>query len=133
MDTNKSIDDGFLTIKEFSELVVITKDALRHYDRIGLLHPDGLGEKGKYKNEYRYYAPTQITAAKMIRVLAEIGVMLQTIKEHSESRTPEKLMKLLHKQKRIVEDEIYFLQEVCSVISTFLNQLTWIFTTKIDA
>ena len=123
MDANKKSYDGYLTIKEFSELVGTTKEALRYYDRKGVFPHDRLGEKSEYKNEYRYYTPTQVTIFKMVSVLSEIGVTLREIGELRIGRTPEKLVKLLSRQKRIVADEICFLQEVVSVISTFQELL----------
>jgi hypothetical protein len=59
----------------------------------------------------------------MIRVLREIGVSLKTIKELAEARTPEKLIKLLTKNKRIIGDEITYLQNVYSIMNTFYEQL----------
>jgi DNA-binding transcriptional MerR regulator/predicted GIY-YIG superfamily endonuclease len=112
-------DEGLLPIKVFAELVGMTPEALRHYDRKGLFLPATRGKK--FGNDYRYYAPTQITIVKMIRVLAEIGVPLQTIKELAKDREPEKLVKLLSKHMRIVADEISFLQESLSVIGVYLG------------
>lgn len=73
----------------------------------------------EFENKYRYYSPTQITMVKIIRVLREISVPLTTIKELTESRTPEKLIK----NKEKVADEVRFLQEVYSVMDTFLDLL----------
>ena len=115
-------EDWLIPIKEFAELVGMTPEALRHYDRKGLFHPAKRGKKGENK-DYRYYAPPQITVVKMFRVLAEIGLPLNTIGELARDRTPEKLIKLLSKQKRILEDEIDFLKECLSVISVFLELL----------
>ena len=39
-----------LTIGEFSRLSRVTPRMLRHYDALGLLPPDAVGE-----NNYRYY------------------------------------------------------------------------------
>jgi DNA-binding transcriptional MerR regulator len=118
---NDNLNHDFLTIKEFAELVGMTTDVLRRYDNMGIFHPAKHGIE--FENKYRYYAPPQITAVKMIRVLAEIGVFLDTIKELSEDRTPEKLMKLLSKHKGAIADEILFLQDAFSVIYTFLELL----------
>jgi DNA-binding transcriptional MerR regulator len=119
--SNKNLDRDYLSIKDFAELVGMTVNTLRRYDNKGIFHPAKHGIE--FENKYRYYAPTQITMVKMIRVLAEIGVPLQTIKELATSRTPEKLMKLLCKHKNIIADEIRFLQDVFSVISTFSELL----------
>jgi len=119
---NEDISNRYFTINEFSKHVGITAESLRHYDRKGVFRPIKHGVETK--NNYRYYAPTQITTVKLIRVLTEIGVPLSKIKELSENRTPEALMKLLCKQKRIVADELLSLQNVYSVISTYLELLT---------
>jgi DNA-binding transcriptional MerR regulator len=115
-------DKDLLTIKEFAEISGMTVEALRHYDRKGVFQPARHGIK--YENEYRYYAPTQIMTVKMVRILADIGVPLQTIKELNNSRTPEKLLKLLSKHKDIVTDDMRFLHEVYSVINSFIELLS---------
>jgi len=115
-------DKNLLTVKEFARLAGMTAESLRHYDRKGIFQPAKHGIE--FENKYRCYDPTQITTVKMIRVLTEIGVPLDTIKELAKERSPEKLMKLFSKHKSIVADEIHFLQEVFSVISTFLELLT---------
>jgi DNA-binding transcriptional MerR regulator len=110
-----------LSIKEFAELVGMTIPALRHYDKMGVFPPAQRGVE--FENQYRYYAPTQITTVKMIRVLNEIGVPLDTIKKLKQTRTPEKMIKLLSRNRDKVADEMRFLQEVSAVINTFLNLL----------
>jgi len=117
----EKFDKDYLSIREFAEFVGITVETLRHYDRKGVFSPAMHGKE--FENKYRYYTPTQITTIKMIRVLSEIGVPLQTIKELAHDRTPENLMKLMSKHKEIVADELRFLHEVHSVISTFLDLL----------
>jgi DNA-binding transcriptional MerR regulator len=113
--SDKTLDKDYLPIKKFADLVGMTVNTLRRYDNKSIFHPAKRGVE--FENKYRYYAPTQITTVKMIRVLAEIGVPLQTIRELATSRTPEKLMKLLCKHKNIIADEIRFLQDVFSVIA----------------
>jgi DNA-binding transcriptional MerR regulator len=76
------------------------------------------------ENDYRYYAPMQITTVKMIRVLTKTGVPLRTIREMAKGRTPEKLVKLLRKQKEELAGEIRFLREAHSVIAMFLDFIT---------
>ena len=121
MSDEIDFDKDYLSIKEFADVVGMTVNTLRYYDKRGIFKPDKFGEE--YKNQYRYYSPTQITTIKMIRVLTEIGVPLNEIKELASSRSPEKLIKLFSKQQGIVADELRFLQEVHLVISTFLKLL----------
>jgi DNA-binding transcriptional MerR regulator len=119
--SDRNSNEDYLTVREFAELVGMTASTLRRYDDKGIFHPAKRG--GDPENRYRYYSPTQITTVKMIRVLSEIGVPLQTIRELATSRTPEKLMKLLNKHKDTVANELYFLRDVFSVIGTFLELL----------
>ena len=114
---NKSDGNNFLSIKNFAELVGMNVSALRHYDKMGVFLPAKRGIE--FENQYRYYSPMQITTIKMIRVLTEIGVPLQTIRELTKNRTPEVLLKLLSKNKDILADELRFLTDVYSVVCTF--------------
>jgi DNA-binding transcriptional MerR regulator len=111
--------DRYLTIGEFAKIVGITPDSLRVYDAKGIFTPASRG-RGQ-GNDYRYYAPTQITTVKMIRVLTTIGVPLKTIQEMVTDRTPEKLIKLLRNQEEDLEGEIRFLREAHSIIAVTLN------------
>jgi DNA-binding transcriptional MerR regulator len=111
----------FLSIKEFAEFAGMTIPALRHYDKTGVFLPAKHGIE--FENKYRYYSPLQITIVKMIRVLVEIGVPLTTIKELAQDRSPEKILKLLSKNRDIVADEMRFLDDVYSVINTFMELL----------
>jgi DNA-binding transcriptional MerR regulator len=110
---------GYLSIGEFAQIVGITPHSLRKYDKKGIFFPAMRGNG--LENDYRYYAPMQITTVKMIRVLAKIGVPLKTIRELAASRTPEKLIGLLRKQKEELAGEIRFLREAHSVIAMFLD------------
>ena len=118
---NESLNKDFLSIKEFAGFVGMTAVALRHYDKTGVFLPAKRGIE--FENKYRFYSPTQITTIKMIRVLTEIGVPLKEIKELADNRTPEKLLKLLSRNRDKVADEIRFLQDVSLVIGTFIDLL----------
>ena len=118
---NESLNKDFLSIKEFAGFIGMTTSALRHYDNKSVFTPAKHGIE--FENKYRYYSPTQITTVKMLRVLTEIGVPLKEIKELADNRTPEKLIKLLSRNKDKVADEIRFLQDVLSVIGAFIDLL----------
>jgi DNA-binding transcriptional MerR regulator len=114
--------DDYLSIGEFARIVGITPQSLRKYDNKGIFSPVARGDS--LENDYRYYAPMQITTVKMIRVLTKIGVPHKTIREMAAERTPEKLIKLLRKQKEELAGEIRFLKEAHSVITMFHDFIT---------
>ncbi len=117
----QELGNGFMSIREFAELVDMTISTLRYYDKTGVFLPARHGIE--FENNYRYYDPMQITTVKMISVLTEIGVPLETIKGLAQSRTPIDLIQLLTENRYKVADEARFLQDVLSVISTFLDLL----------
>ncbi len=115
----KERTQGYLTIKEFSELVGITAKSLRHYDNKGVFRPARRGVE--FNNQYRYYSPPQIITAKLIRVLTEIGVPLETIKDLAKSRTPDRVLSVLYENRDIIADDIQFYQDAYSVVSAFIE------------
>ena len=64
-----------LTIGEFSRLSRVTPRMLRHYDALGLLPPDAVGE-----NNYRYYRQEQLSRLVKIQCLNGYGFSLHEIK-----------------------------------------------------
>jgi DNA-binding transcriptional MerR regulator len=117
---DSSFAKEFFSVTEFAKIVGTTAETLRHYDRVEVFFP----EKTDESSNYRLYSSTQITTIKMINVLTEIGVSLDTIKDLVKQRTPEELMKLLSKQKNILADKLRSLHDTHSVISTFLDLMT---------
>ena len=63
-----------LTIGEFSRLSRVTPRMLRHYDALGLLRPEAVGENG-----YRYYRQEQLTELTRIQWLKGCGFSLHEI------------------------------------------------------
>ena len=111
----------YLTIKEFSELVGISKASLRHYDKVGLFKPAKRGRE--FNNDYRYYSPMQLKTINIIRVLTEIGVPVETIKALTQNRSPEKMLKVFRKYKYKLSKELNYLQEACSIVEIFTELL----------
>jgi len=111
----------YLTIKEFSEITGVSADALRNYDKKGIFKPAKYGEG--LENNYRLYSPTQIITIKLITLLTETGVPLDTIKELVENRSPETMIKLFSKQKRMSEGEINRWQNGNSAMSIYWDMM----------
>lgn len=63
-----------LTIGDFSRLSRITPRMLRHYDALGLLHPEAVGDNG-----YRYYRQEQLSDLVKIQWLKNYGFSLGEI------------------------------------------------------
>lgn len=68
--------EKLLTIHEVSEILGISTDAIRHYEKEGLIHP--LRDD---TNKYRYYNNTMLHTLMGISLYRQIGVSVSEIKE----------------------------------------------------
>lgn len=64
-----------LSVGAFARRAGLTAKALRHYDRIGLLTPDEVDADG-----FRWYAPSQLCAARRIAALRAVDVPLEDVR-----------------------------------------------------
>lgn len=115
----KDINKDFLTVSEFSKATGIPLKSLQHYHNKGLLISAKRG--AEFENNYRLYAPPQIITAKFVRVLTDIGVPLNEIKDLAENRTPEKVLKMLSAYKDKIAYVLRYFQDVLAVIITFMD------------
>jgi DNA-binding transcriptional MerR regulator len=67
--------EPLLPIGRFARLTGLTAKALRHYDRIGLLHPTDVDAAG-----YRRYSTGQVESARRIALLREIDVPIEDVR-----------------------------------------------------
>ena len=62
------MENHYFKTAEFAALCGVRKDTLLHYDHIGLLKPQWVGENG-----YRYYAAQQLRTYDLIAALRRLG------------------------------------------------------------
>lgn len=67
--------ENLISTKQFATLCQTTKHTLIHYDEIGILKPNYVGENG-----YRYYSLSQTEIFDVISFLKEMGLPLKEIK-----------------------------------------------------
>ena len=65
-----------LSIGDFSRMTYLSVKALRHYHDIGLLEPAQIDAS----SGYRFYAPSQVGVAQMIRRLRDLGLPLDDVR-----------------------------------------------------
>jgi DNA-binding transcriptional MerR regulator len=65
-----------LTIGQIARLSGLTTRALRHYDKLGVLRPEDIGDG----NGYRLYGRDQVETARHIRILRDLEVPLDEIR-----------------------------------------------------
>lgn len=94
-----------LRIGDFSKLSRISIRMLRHYDEIGLLHPDSVDDF----TGYRYYSEAQLPLAGRIQTLKSLGFGLSLIKEIiGKYEDTEEMERFLLVKMRELETEVCF-------------------------
>lgn len=94
-----------LTIGEFSRLCRVSPRMLRHYDALGLLCPEEVGENG-----YRYYRQEQLSRLLRIQKLQKYGFRLSEMGELL-ALDDEALLPRLHRRRLDAHYEVYQMQE----------------------
>lgn len=69
-------DDVLLTIGAFARAVELSPSALRYYDDCGLLAPAEVDRS----TGYRYYSPELESRARLIRLMRDVGVPVETMR-----------------------------------------------------
>jgi DNA-binding transcriptional MerR regulator len=96
----------------------ISKQALIHYDRIGLLKPSIVRE-----NQYRYYSFEDLDRLDLILSLKDAGFSLKEIKSYIDNPSLEDSLDLLKKQSATLEERIQKLQQTQLKITHKINTI----------
>ncbi|MCQ8211188.1 helix-turn-helix domain-containing protein [Cetobacterium somerae] len=108
------------SIGETSKLTKISIQALRHYDKEGLLKPIYVDEETKY----RYYSIDQFLQIDFIKRCKSLGFSLEKIKEILyEGNNLENILKSITFQKSIIEKEIKNLKNIKLNLNRLENTL----------
>lgn len=110
MDIKKK-PEGYFTTGEFAKLCKVKKQTLFHYDHIGILKPELIGENG-----YRYYSIFQFDTYNTIAMLKELDMPLSRIRDFLSSRSPASFLSLLKAQDRLIDEKIAELQWLRSFV-----------------
>lgn len=86
----------YYRIGETADLMGITTQTLRFYDKIGLVKPVKIDPR----TGYRYYAYEQFHFIDRIKYLQSLGMPLDDIKEVMRSKKVERLLPFLDQQKK---------------------------------
>ncbi|WP_313344320.1 MerR family transcriptional regulator [Sedimentibacter sp.] len=106
---------GLLSISEMAKIHSISRQALIHYDKIGLFKPMVVDENG-----YRYYSFNQIPFLREICYLKSVGIKLKYIKKHIENRNLDSSISLLRYHKDFLGKEI---QKMLTIYDSIENRI----------
>lgn len=113
-----------LSIGEMAELNNISRQALRLYDRIGLLAPYYVDEN----TGYRYYDIRQCARLDMIQYMKELGMSLKQIKQQLDLKDIGVIQEVLERQKNLIDKNIEELKHkrkaICRAIKSYNGYTT---------
>ena len=95
------MDSNCFTVGELSEITGVSKQAIRYYDRIGLLKPGRLGE-----NAYRYYGPMHILYLNSIMRLTQLGCSLEETRRYLAGQDIGNVRHMLAMRRALTENKI---------------------------
>lgn len=107
------------TIGEFARFGSVTVRTLRHYDQIGLLHPQRIDES----NGYRLYSASQLPLLNRVVALQRLGFSLDEIGELLGSTTAEQIRGMLLLRKSQVEEQLVLQQSALAEIEMRLRAI----------
>lgn len=111
---------GVFSIGEVSKLFHISVSSLRHYENIGLLHP----EYTSPDTGYRYYGTEQFEVLNTIRYLRALDMPLAEIEDFLKNKDISCIEEKLMQQKKIVLEKQQELKRVEQKINHRLNGLS---------
>ena len=115
-------------IGEMARLFHLSVSSIRHYEAIGLIHPDFIDPV----TGYRYYSPRQFEAFNAIRYLRALDVPLPEIADFLQNRDVDKIEEKLQRQKAAVAEKQRELARIERKIDNRLGQLRDAQTAALD-
>lgn len=111
--------NNLFTIGEVSKIKNISIDALRHYDKIGLLKPEYVDEQTKY----RYYGESQFFLIELIQCCKSLEIPLSQMKELLKNSNQEFFTSFLMQQKAHINSKINEYSQMLVLIDNISNQV----------
>ena len=119
---------GLFSIGEVSKLFHISVSSLRHYENVGLLHP----EYTSPDTGYRYYGAEQFEVLNTIRYLRALDMPLAEIEDFLKNKDISNIEEKLMQQKKIVLEKQLELKRMEQKINHRLNVLSEAQNTPLD-
>lgn len=109
-----------LRIGQMAKLNNVSEQALRLYDRLGLLKPGYIDPE----TGYRYYDASQATLLDIIKYMKSLGIQLSEIKRQLEKADTPFIINLLHERLKWLDEEALRIKAQKTYISNVLEGYT---------
>src|SRR4051812_23025093 len=106
-----------LSIGDFSRMTYLSVKALRHYHDVGVLEPAEIDPS----TGYRFYLPSQVGVAQMIRRLRELGLPLDDVRTILQAPDPDSRDAALVAHLKRMEAQLAQTQQTVASLRTLLE------------
>ncbi|MFD3158097.1 helix-turn-helix domain-containing protein [Haloimpatiens sp. FM7330] len=111
----------YFSIGETAKINNVSIQALRYYDKLGLLKPAYVDEE----TNYRYYTIDQFVYLDIIKYCKDIGAHLKELKAVLHSKDIIKMLSFIEKQEKVVEKEITRLKNISIAIGNIKDKIQY--------
>ncbi|GAA0737546.1 helix-turn-helix domain-containing protein [Clostridium oceanicum] len=111
----------YFSIGETAKINNISIQALRHYDKIGILKPAYVD----LNTNYRYYTINQFIYIDLIKYSKSIGAPLKNLKNVLDDKDIYKMLSFIRKQHEELEKEIFRLNNMSKSIKNIENKIEY--------
>lgn len=108
--------EQYLTTSEFAKICGVTKFTLFHYDKIGILKPEIVDDKG-----YRNYSIRQLSTYDIITVLKQVGTPLKEIKDFIENQNTHFFLEILTQKKIQLDKELKKIKRMQQLLQSAID------------
>jgi DNA-binding transcriptional MerR regulator len=105
-----------LSISELAKFSRVSRTALIHYDKVGLVKPIARGG-----NNYRHYSDEHIAIVNLIRTLQHLGMALKDITYVAHHRTPKSMVELFTDQIVNIDRDVAVLSKARKLMVNMIN------------
>ncbi len=110
----------YFSIGEMAKFHNVSIQALRHYDKVGLLKPSYINDK----SGYRYYSFKDFVMLTLIKQCKAMGLSLEEIKGIMVNYTSfDSILDIIYNQKKIIDNKIRELNNVKNNIDFLDNRI----------
>jgi DNA-binding transcriptional MerR regulator len=110
---------NLMPIGRFAAASRLSVRMLRHYDEAGLLRPAWVDPS----SGYRYYSHAQAPTAEIIRLLRQLGMPLDEIREILQARDPELVRGQLARHRQRIEAQLTSAQRTLTYLERLIQQV----------
>lgn len=113
------MDEELFSIGKFSKICSVSIQALRYYDKIGILEPKFIDKQ----TWYRFYGTSQIVIVMIIKKMAALGLSLNEIKVFLNKNDMSGIKSLFNQKRQEIKEQINELLYADKILELYIDNI----------